>query len=203
MKSAGADRKMVFILLLIAAIQCNLKAQQDTMQRRNIPDKPLVYRSDTLPMMLIPQVNVYDANKYNYLKSRRYRRQIYNVKKAYPYAVIARHRLNALDRRLADIPSKKEQKAILKEEEKAIMNEFEDELKKLTITQGIILVKLIDREVGQTSYEVVKEIRGGFTAFFWQGIARIFGNDLKMQYDPLGEDRVTEDIIMAIEQGFI
>jgi len=177
--------------------------QEDTVRKTISPQPPLVYRSDTLPVMEIPQLNIYDVSKYNYLKSRRYRRMIRNVKKAYPYAVIANERLKALDDELSNMKSKREQKAYMKAAEKEIMQEFEDELKKLTITQGIILVKLIDREIGHTSYEVIKDIRGGFTAFFWQGIARIFGNNLKMQYDPEGKDKVIEDIIKALEYGFI
>lgn len=178
-------------------------AQADTIP--NIPaiEKPLVYGSDTLPMMIIPSINIYDVNKFNYLKSRKYRRLIRNVKRAYPYAIIANNRLKALDSKLANIKSKKEQKEFINAAEKEIMSEFEDKLKRLTITQGIILVKLIDRETGHTSYEVLKDIKGGFTAFFWQGIARIFGNDLKMQYDPEGKDKTVEDIILAMEQGFI
>ena len=87
--------------------------------------------------------------------------------------------------------------------EKEIMDKFEKSVKRLTITQGIILVKLIDRETGRTSYNVIKDLKGGFTAFFWQGIARLFGNNLKLQYDPLGEDKVMEDIVQGIEAGFI
>ncbi|TFH22950.1 MAG: DUF4294 domain-containing protein, partial [Bacteroidia bacterium] len=74
---------------------------------------------------------------------------------------------------------------------------------KLTVTQGIILVKLIDRETGRSSYLVIKELKGSITAFFWQGIARIFGNNLKAEYDPEGDDRVIEDIVRGIEAGFI
>ena len=196
-------RFILFVAGMICGMHLPLEAQYDTIRKLPAPGKAIVYSSDSMPAMMIPAVNIYDVNKYNYLKSRKYRRQIYNVKKAYPYAVIANHRLKALDRELSQISSKKEQKEVLNSAEKEIMNEFEDELKKLTITQGIILVKLIDRETGQTSYEVVKEIRGGLTAFFWQGVAKIFGNDLKMQYDPEGDDRVTEDIVMAIERGFI
>lgn len=188
---------------LIFIISLNTRAQADS-SRRTVPSgQPLVYGSDTLPVMQIPEVRIYDVNKYNYLKSWRYRRLVRNVKKAYPYAVVANLRLKQLDRELADLDSKRDQKAYMKEKEKEIMEEFQDELKRLTISQGIILVKLIDRETGNTSYEVIKDIRGGLTAFFWQGIARIFGNDLKLQYDPEGKDKVIEDIIMAIEQGFI
>ena len=83
------------------------------------------------------------------------------------------------------------------------MTEFEKDVRHLTVTQGIILVKLIDRETGRTSYQVIKELKGGFTAFFWQGIARIFGNNLKTEYDPADQDKVMEDIVLGIEAGFI
>jgi hypothetical protein len=200
-------RRSIYRWLLTAGIVLtgcfSVSGQTETEQRNNTPRPPLVYRSDTLPVMQIPELKIYDVSKYNYLKSRRYRRMIHNVRKAYPYAMVANERLKVLDKELSKIKSKREQKAYMNEAEKEIMQEFEDELRKLTISQGIILVKLIDREIGHTSYEVIKDIRGGFTAFFWQGIARIFGNNLKMQYDPEGEDKVIEDIIMAMEYGYI
>ena len=83
------------------------------------------------------------------------------------------------------------------------MGQFEKQVRKLTITQGIILVKLIDRETGRSSYQVIRELKGNITAFFWQGIARIFGNNLKAEYDPGGADKVIEDIVKGIEAGFI
>src|SRR6056297_1106258 len=166
---------------------------EDTIKMKVNTGNALVYRGDTLPVMNIPEINVYDVNKYNYLKSWRYRRTIRNVKKAYPYAIVANLKLKRLDDQLAEIKSKKEQREFVKQAEEEIMKEFEKDVKRLTISQGIILVKLIDRETGRTSYEVLKDIKGGFTAFFWQGIARIFGNDLKLQYDPDDKDKVIED----------
>ncbi len=191
------------IILLLCASKPAFSQVMDSIQHVRRYPHGIVYSSDTLPMIMLPPVNVYDLNKYNYLKSRKYRRLIYNVKKAYPYAVIANHRLKVLDNQLSQMKSKKDQKEYAKEAEKEIMEEFEDQVKRLTIRQGIILVKLIDRETGMTSYEVIQDIRGGFTAFFWQGIARLFGNDLKAQYDPDGEDKVIEDIIMAMQYGFL
>jgi hypothetical protein len=186
------------------AIFCTPSSAQNEVDNNDQSfNRPLVYRSDTLPMMIIPELNIYDINKYNYLRSRKYRREVHNVKKAYPYAIIANRRLQSLDTTLVKLSSKKEQKEYLEVAEKELIKEFEREMRKLNITQGIILVKLIDREIGRTSYEVVKELRGGFNAFFWQGIARILGNDLKLQYDPEGEDKLIEDIVMAIEYGFI
>ena len=128
---------------------------------------------------------------------------IRNIKKAYPYARLAGKELKELDDHLARLDNEKEQKAYINQAEKEIMDQFEKEVKKLTVTQGIILVKLIDRETGRTSYQVIKELKGGFTAFFWQGIARIFGNNLKTEYDPDNQDKIMEDIVLGIEAGFI
>ena len=74
-------------------------------------------------------------------------------------------------------------------------------MKNLTVTQGRILIKLIDRETTLTSYEVVKELRGSFQAVFWQAIARIFGSNLKTEFDPEGEDKTLNEIMIMIEKG--
>ncbi len=191
-------------LVLFMCLLSPARAQADTSKHVIRTNRAIVYASDTVPVMHIPAVNIYDVNKYNYLlNSRKYRRIIRNVKKAHPYAVIANLKLRHLDSTLVDIDSKKERKEYTEVAEAEIMAEFENEIKRLTVKQGIILVKLIDRETGKTSYEVLKDIRGGFTAFFWQGIARLFGNNLKMQFDPDGEDKVIEDIVMAMEWGLI
>lgn len=160
--------------------------------------------NDTIPMIELPEIRIYKSQDFEYLYlKRRYRRMIRNVKRAYPYARIAGTELKELDTHLATINSEKERKAYIEQAEKEIMDQFEKEVKRLTVTQGIILVKLIDRETGRTSYEVIKELRGSITAFFWQGIARIFGNNLKAEYDPDNKDRIIEEIVQGIEAGFI
>ena len=160
--------------------------------------------NDTVPMIELPEVRVYERQDFEYLYlKRRYRRLISNVKRAYPYAKIAGVRLKELDDHLATLETEKERKAYVDQAEKDIMKRFEQEVKRLTVTQGIILVKLIDRETGQTSYQVIKDLKGGITAFFWQGIARLFGNNLKAEYDPEDKDRIIEDIVRGIEAGFI
>jgi hypothetical protein len=164
----------------------------------------IIEGQDTIPMIELPEVKVYERKDFEYLYlKRRYRRLIRNVKRAYPYAKIAGVSLKELDDRLAGMESEKERKAYINKAEKDIMNQFEKEVKRLTVTQGIILVKLIDRETGRTSYQVIKELKGRITAFFWQGIARIFGNNLKAEYDPENKDRIIEDIVRGIEAGFI
>jgi hypothetical protein len=79
--------------------------------------------------------------------------------------------------------------------------EFEQDMKSMTVTQGRILVKLIDRQTGHTSYDLVKQLRGSFQAWMWQGVAKVFGNDLKGEYDPEGDDKLVESIVRRIENG--
>lgn len=177
---------------------------QEAQKDNSAVTRTVVEGSDTLPIIELPEVIVYERRDFDYLYlKRRYRRMIRNIKKAYPYARIAGVKLKELDEHLATLDSEKEQKAYINQAEKEIMDQFEKEVKKLTVTQGIILVKLIDRETGRSSYQVIKELKGGFTAFFWQGIARIFGNNLKTEYDPENQDKVMEDIVLGIEAGFI
>jgi len=189
-----------------AALLCYVKdlAAQEPQKDNSVVTRAVVQGSDTLPIFELPEVLVYERRDFEYLYlKRRYRRMIRNIKKAYPYAQIAGVKLKELDDHLATLNSEKEQKAYINQAEKEIMDQFEKQVKRLTVTQGIILVKLIDRETGRTSYQVIKELKGGFTAFFWQGIARIFGNNLKTKYDPENQDKVMEDIVLGIEAGFI
>ncbi len=189
-----------------AALLCYVTdlAAQEPQQDNSVVTRAVVEGSDTLPIFELPEVLVYERRDFEYLYlKRRYRRMIRNIKKAYPYAQIAGVKLKELDDHLATLNSEKEQKAYINQAEKEIMDQFEKQVKRLTVTQGIILVKLIDRETGRTSYQVIKELKGGFTAFFWQGIARIFGNNLKTEYDPENQDKVMEDIVLGIEAGFI
>lgn len=193
-------------IILVLALFCQpaeLFAQEEQ-KDRSVVVRATVEGSDTIPMVELPEVRVYERRDFEYLYlKRKYRKMIYNIKKAYPYAQIAGVRLKELDDHLMTLQSEKEQKEYIDQAEKKIMDQFEKEVKKLTVTQGIILVKLIDRETGRTSYQVIKELKGGFTAFFWQGIARIFGNNLKTEYDPLNQDKIMEDIVLGIEAGFI
>lgn len=200
--------KIALICSLVAIPFLSLDAQAVDDSRPD-PDsitvtRAVVRENDTIPIVSLPEVRVYHRADFEYLYlKRRYRRLIRNVKKAYPYAMIAGKELQNLDHQLATMKSEKERKAYIDQAEKEIMDRFEKDVRKLTVSQGIILVKLIDRETGRTSYTVIKELKGSFTAFFWQGIARIFGNNLKAEYDPGGEDRVIEDIVRGIEAGFI
>jgi hypothetical protein len=123
------------------------------------------------------------------------------VKKVYPYAILAAAKLKEYNQIMEKMTDERTKKAYLKTVEKELKAEFEEPLKNLTTTQGRILLKLIDRETGNTSYELVKNFRGGFQAFMWQGVARLFGNNMKAEYDPNGEDIMVERAIKLVEAG--
>jgi hypothetical protein len=130
-----------------------------------------------------------------------YNRLIVNVKRVYPYARLAGIKMEEYNDRMLAARSDRERKEIMKQAEADLEAQFGKELRNLTFSQGVILLKLIDRETGQTSYDLLSELRGTFRAFFWQGIGRIFGYNLKVRYDPRGTDKDIEDIVIRIMYG--
>jgi hypothetical protein len=131
----------------------------------------------------------------------RYQRLVTNLKKVYPYALVVRSKLESINAELLNIPDDKGRKKFIRETEKDLFGEYEDDIRDMTITQGSLLIKLIDRETQNTSFELIRLYRGSLSAAFWQGIARIFGTNLKEEYDPYGDDAVMEIIVQAIESG--
>lgn len=133
---------------------------------------------------------------------RQYRRLVYNFKRVYPYALEAKRVLREADSVMASGEfTQKQREEYIEAYQKELFRTFEKPLRKLSISQGRLLLKLIDRELGRTSYYVIREYRGRFSAGFWQAVARFFGNDLKRPYDRFGEDRATEDLIDLYDNG--
>jgi hypothetical protein len=133
----------------------------------------------------------------------RYDKLVRNVKKVYPYAKLAGAKLRHYRDILDTIPTEKARKLFMKKAQSELEAQFGDEIKDLTFSQGKILIKLVYRETGNSTFDIVKDLRGGFSAFIWQTMARIFGYDLKKTYDPAGEDEAIEQIILMIEAGAI
>ena len=161
---------------------------------------------DTLIVRELPEVRVMPKPRTQFKNKREmryYARLVQDIKATLPYAKIASGLLTELNHALSQIENEKEQKEYLKLKEKELFAEFEPIIRKMNVRRGRLLLKLIDRECQITSYEVVKIYRGGFSAFFWQGVARIFGNNLKSIYNPYGEDAMIEEIISLIELGVI
>ena len=165
-----------------------------------IPTK--IIDGDTVLHVYLHEIIILPPFKFKNQRHRdRYSRLVRYVKKVYPYAVIIRNVYKDINSNLDSLDSKQEKKQYVKEKEKELRKEFEGQLRKLTFTQGRILIKLVDRETGDTTYDVVKQLRGGMSAFFWQSIARLFGSNLKSEYNADGDDKMIEDIIVRIENG--
>lgn len=201
-------KKAVFILTYFAAT-LSLYPQTDTVRKKtdSLPGKTYLLQKvdrngEVLPEVEIREVTVFATPRSERRHSARYNeRLIYNVKRVYPYALIVREKLGQVNAELENIDGEKARKDYMKKVEKEVLAEYEDDMRHMTITQGKILIKLIDRETQNTSYSLIREYRGKFSAAFWQGIARIFGTNLKAEYDPLGDDAQIEQIINEIDAG--
>ena len=161
---------------------------------------------DTTLIVYLPEVDIDLMQRYLQITdTRQGRRLASNVKKVYPYAKLAGAKMQEYDSILANVSNKSERNRLMKQAEKEITDQYTEELKDLTITQGLILVRLIDRETGNTSYQVVQELRGKVRAFFYQGFARLWGYNLKTEYDPHNnpEDDQIETIMTLLERGVI
>ena len=164
-----------------------------------------VIEGDTIYYVNLPEVDVMFIQNMMKKHPRRYDRLARNVKKVYPYAYGAREILYECELKLKQTDSESERKAMMEKAENELYEKYSAELMKLTFSQGNILLRLIDRETQKTSYNLVQELRGKFRAFFWQGFARIWGYNLKVEYDPINndEDKAIETIVQLIECGML
>lgn len=195
-------KKTLFIILIAAAFGFPLtaKAQMDATRKVRFG---IIVDGDTIPYYRLNEVKVVEsASLLTEKEIRKNQKLIRNVKKMLPYAKIGKQRLDELELRIADMP-KRQRKEAIKQAEKDLLADFSDELKACTISQGMVLLKLIDRETGRTSYVLVDELRGKIRAGFYQTFARLFGYNLKSQYDPRKnkEDNLIERIVLSIERG--
>ena len=159
----------------------------------------VVVNNDTVPCVWMPWITI--SEKMPFATRRKYAewtRLKYNVKMVYPYAILAAAKLKEYDLALSKIPKECDRKAFLKKSEKELQKQFGPELKGLSINQGKILMKLIDRETGKTTYNIVKEMRGNFQAFMWQSLASLFGSSMKQEYNL--NDPYDKEIELAVKQ---
>lgn len=200
----------VFLPLIIFILSVNLKGQDTLKNSRDSTSgtEYLIQKVErngiTMPEIEIKEVTVaarpnpFTSRKSDY---RKYERLIYNLKKVYPYAIIVRNKLGEVNQKLAGMTSEKEKKEYIKQFEKDVFKEYEDDMRHMTISQGRLLIKLIDRETSNTSYDLIRQYRGKFSAAFWQGIAKLFGTDLKEEYDGYGDDALIEILLNEIDSG--
>ncbi len=197
--------------ILLFFIFHELAAQVDSLSLKpdTLPGAVYILRETDRGGVVMPEMEIKEVTivgrvskgrKYPYA---RYERLVYNIKRVYPYSLVVREKLAQVNYELERIPDDREKKKYLRDIEKDVFREYEDDVRKLTITQGRLLLKLIDRETRNTSFILIQQYRGNFSASFWQAVARVFGTNLKEEYDPAGEDALIERIVLDIEAGFL
>jgi len=193
--------KFIGFLLLFCCNVGVLKAQEQLPRPLDMGKNDTIktyltnVNGELMPMIVTPEVKIVDVRIFKSKADRdSYNRLRYNVYKVMPYAKLAAERYEKLQRSLATTADKKKQKLMVDTCETEIKNLFKKEIENLTISQGEILIKLIDRQTGTTSYAMVKELKGGLKAFMLQSVARFFGHNLKETYDP-NEERDIEAIL--------
>jgi len=197
----------IFLSFILLAFILKVAAGQEPFPATHITGHvviAVVVDGDTIPHIELRPVAILAPRIFiSRSEENRYRRLVHNVKRVYPFARLAGQKFDYYSQILETLPTEAERRRLMRQVEKDIRSEFEDDLVRLTVTQGHILIKLIDRETDHTSFEVLREFRGAFSAIFWQSFGRIFGFNLRTHYDPKGVDRQIEEIVRLIEEGLI
>jgi hypothetical protein len=193
-------RKLWIVFFLVTVTAHPLYAQ-DTIKHQIVPAK--IIDGDTVPYVDLKTIVVFPqvATISSLMELAGYERLVYNVRKVYPYAKMAGQLLKEYKRKLDSIPTERARRKFLKQAEKELDARFGKEIRDMNFTQGKILIKLIYRETGSSTFGVLKELRGGFNAFIYQTMAKLFGYDLKSVYDPEGDDKMIERVVRLIEDG--
>jgi len=193
------------LILLFLSLTVISRAQNTAITRQDKIARSTVVDGDTLPYIQLREVRIFGAS--NAITSRFHQRQywrlVYNLKKVIPYAKLVSATIRKVDNQLAQLKTDKERKSFIKNMEDTLWKQYEGDMRQMTISQGKLLFKLIDRETANSTYFWIESYRGSVSAFFWQGMARLFGTDLKSKYDPKGEDSLIEEIVTGIEKGII
>ncbi|MGH2643037.1 MAG: DUF4294 domain-containing protein [Chitinophagaceae bacterium] len=198
-------RHVVFTTLMICGVFTIAEAQQ--VPNMTFADSSHLYFAivvgkDTIPWVVLPEVDVYAyAPAHLQKKVEEWNRLVNAVYVTYPYARIAAGVLNNVNAHLATAHyTRRERKQYLKEQENVLKQKFGPSIEDLSVYQGRILIKLINRETGTNCYDIIKEMRGGFSARLWQTVAFVFGSNLKSTYNKQ-EDADIESIVETLESN--
>lgn len=200
-------RSILTLILTLAALASGVLPAQAQRKRPPVPPKTpqfLQYEivdGDTLYMdVLTPsQISLYRRKGKEW---RRYYRLVWNFSKTYPYALVARKLIHETDSTFeANELGRRKREKYVNNVQKELFNAFEQPMRNMTVTQGQLLMKLIDREAGKASFFIIKDYKNRIAAGFWQGIAKLFGSDLKKHYDPEGEDKAVEELVKKWDSG--
>ncbi|MEN9350953.1 MAG: hypothetical protein RL372_1931 [Bacteroidota bacterium] len=201
MRPTGKHIICLVLLVFIAttSIQAQTRGPLDTLRVHAF----ITPEGDTIPESVLPPVEVYaklTGQWKNYWADwTRLRNAVYVT---YPYAIAASRIMNQVNAQLSGVTDKKKRRLIIRSREKELKKEFTDQLVKLSVYQGKVLMKLINRQTGNNCYEIIEEYKGFFSAAFWQTIAFVFGSNLKQPYDPSGDDVDMEKIVKDVEKMY-
>lgn len=198
-------RPNIVILTLFALfLSFQFVLAQDKQSRGGYLVPVCIYEGDTIPCVQLPTVYIFKPLKFKNDKERmEYYRLVRNVKKVYPIAREINRTILETYEYLQTLPNEKARQKHIKRVEKGLKDQYTPRMKKLSFAQGKLLIKLVDRQSNQTSFELVKAFMGPFKAGFYQTFAALFGASLKKEYDPNGEDKLTERVVILVENGQI
>lgn len=197
-------RKPLIMLSLLLALGLDGAAQQRV---RKVSGTPMYYRvteeGDTTFIDALEPVWIFPKGKG--MKSgdwRRYYKLVRDFNKVYPYALVGRRMMAQVDSTLAaDVTKRSQRNSYINDVERELFRIFEKDLRSMTVSQGLLLMKLVDRECGMSAYSIIQTYENGFAANFWQLVARLFSQDLKSRYDPKGKDAKTEELCRIWDSG--
>ena len=194
-------RRLILVVVIITATTYNAHAQAGI--NDTLTTYAVVYDGDTIEAKTLSTVDFYARYTKDNISNRAKWTRLRNaIIITYPYAMRSGTILNEMNEKLAGITDKSERKTYIKSREKELKKEFTDPLTNLSIYQGKVLMKLINRETGNNCYEIIKEYKGGFTARFYQTVAFFFSSNLKQPYDAKGDDLQMELILKEVCQTY-
>lgn len=199
----------IMVLLLFLFSVKEARAQQ-VITKPSQMEKPLVlapmcvYEGDTIPYFTLPTVHIFKPIYFkNNRERQKYNKLVRDVKKVLPLSKEIRRAVLETYEVLQTLPTEKARNAHIKAVEKSVKKQYTPIMKKLTFSQGKLLIKLVDRQTNSTGYELVKAFMGPLKAGFYQAFAALFGASLKKEYDATGDDAMVERVIILVESGQI
>ena len=191
-------KKRLLHIILLLAVSMQMFAAEAYLDSCALSIKD----GDTLYLAWLHQIWVYPPLKFkNKRQEKFYWKTVRDVKKCLPYARMISKDMAYADAEMAKLPDKKSQRKWWKSYEKYLYKKYEKDFRGMYASQGMMLMKLMDRETDHTSYELIRQYKGKAAANFWQFVAKLFKNDLKEEYDASDKDRITERVINLVEAG--
>lgn len=200
-------RRIVYCIMIVFILGCVEAKAQKPFKMNTLPEgfqKAYVDGKDTVAIVNLRDVYIYPKVKFkNRREEEKYNKLVRDVKRTLPYAKMVYETLIETYEYIETLPTDQAKQEHLKRMEKELFAQYKPELKKFSFSQGKLLIKLIDRECNQSSYNLLKAYLGSFRAGFWNLFAGMFGASLKSEYDPKGKDAMTERVVVLVESGLI